>query len=298
MQLNKPFIVACIPAKDEEKAIAKVIIKTMRHVDKVIVCDDGSKDMTGEIAGRLGAEVIRHERNLGYGAALASLFEKAREVKADIMITIDGDGQHNSDDIPSLIEPIISGEADVTIGSRFINRSEDQTPSYRKTGIKIITKMTNMLTHNEITDAQSGFRAYSRKAIEHIKPSEMGMGASTEILMNTNGNGLRIKEVPIKIIYGKGSSTHNPLSHGIGIVLSTVKHLSIRRPLLFYGVPGFILLIIALFFWVWTLQIFAVTRQIMTNITLIAIGATIVGLMLLTTAIILWVLVSVLRERQ
>jgi glycosyltransferase involved in cell wall biosynthesis len=269
----------------------------MRHVDKIIVCDDGSTDMTGEIAEKLGAEVIKHERNLGYGAALTSLFERAREEKADVMITIDADGQHNPDDIPNLIEPIISGITDIAIGSRFINRGKERIPKYRKIGIGIITKMTNAAAHGKITDAQSGLRAYNKKALEMIKPCEMGMGASTEIIMKANANGLRIEEVPTKIVYDEDSSTHNPLSHGIDVVLSTVKHLSMRHPLLFYGVPGIMCLIIAFVFWVWTLQIFAITRQVITNIALVSIGATIVGLMLLTTAIQLWVLVSVVKEK-
>jgi glycosyltransferase involved in cell wall biosynthesis len=93
---NKPFIIACIPAYNEEKTIAKVIIKTQKYVDKVIVCDDGSKDMTSEIAERLGAIVIKHERNMGKGEALRNLFKKAIELNADIVITLDGDGQHRS----------------------------------------------------------------------------------------------------------------------------------------------------------------------------------------------------------
>lgn len=297
MRSNKPFIIACIPANDEENTIAKVIVKVMKHVDKVIVCDDGSTDMTVEIAENLGAEVIKHETNLGYGAALTSLFQKAMEEKAEIMITIDGDGQHNPDDIPFLIEPIIRGEADIVIGSRFRNNLEDKTPRYRKAGIKFITKLTEAISNNGVTDAQSGLRAYSKRAIGLTKPSEMGMGASTEILMKAEENGLRIMEVPININYGKDSSTHNPLYHGMDVVLSMVKHLSIRHPLLFYGVPSFMLLIIALAFGIWTLQIFAATRQIITNIALISIGAGIVGMMLLTTGLLLWVLVSVVKER-
>ncbi|MEM2687352.1 MAG: glycosyltransferase family 2 protein, partial [Thermoproteota archaeon] len=111
--MNRPFIVACIPAFNEERTIASVVIRAMRHVDKVIVCDDGSTDLTGEIAEKLGAEVMRHERNQGYGAALSTLFEKAREINADILVMIDADGQHNPDDIPKLLTPIINGEADI-----------------------------------------------------------------------------------------------------------------------------------------------------------------------------------------
>ncbi|MGC8935697.1 MAG: glycosyltransferase family 2 protein, partial [Thermoproteota archaeon] len=151
--------------------------------------------------------------------------------------------------------------------------------------------------YKEITDAQSGFRAYSRKAIHLIVPTEQGMGASTEILLKAKEKSLRIKEVPIKINYRvEKPSTHNPILHGVDVVLGTIKYMSINRPILFYGIPGATALLVAMFFWIWTLQTFAATRQVITNVTLVAIGATLVGLILFTTSVILWVLVSVIRE--
>jgi glycosyltransferase involved in cell wall biosynthesis len=294
----KGLVVACIPAYNEERTIARVVVEAQRYVDKVIVCDDGSTDLTGEIARRLGAEVIRHERNMGYGAALSSLFKAARELNASAMVVLDADLQHNPSDIPRLLSPVVKGEADIVIGSRFLGK-EGGVPKYRGLGIRLITDFAKGVSYRDITDAQSGFRAYSRRAINSITPSEQGMGASTEILLKAKEVGLRVVEVPIKISYDvEKPSTHNPLLHGLDVILSTVKHLSIRRPLVFYGVPGFAALLVALFFWVWTLQIFASTRQIVTNIALIALGATLVGLMLLTTAVILWVLISVVREAK
>jgi glycosyltransferase involved in cell wall biosynthesis len=291
-------IIACIPAYNEEKTIAKVILKTKKYVDKVIVCDDGSTDMTAEIAEAIGAKVIKHERNKGYGAALASLFKAAREENASAMITLDADLQHNPDDIPKILSSIIKGEADIVIGSRFLD-GKGKLPKYRSLGIKVITKLTKHVSYKDITDAQSGFRAYSREAIYSIIPSEQGMGASTEILLRAKEHGLRIKEIPIEIKYDvEKPSTQNPILHGLDVVLSTVKHLSIKRPLVFYGGPGLTALIVALFFWVWTLQIFASSRQVVTNITLIALGATLIGLMLLTTGIILWVLISVVKDAR
>lgn len=143
------------------------------------------------------------------------------------------------------------------------------------------------------------FRAYSGKAVRLITPTEYGMGVSTEILLKAKENGLRIKEVPVKIDYRvRSPSTHNPLYHGLDVVLSTVKHMSIRHPLIFYGIPGAATLLTAIFFWVWTLQILATRHQIVTNIALVAVGATVVGLILLTTAVILWVLISVVREAR
>jgi len=293
------MVVACIPAYNEEGTIARVVIEAQRYVDRVIVCDDGSSDMTGVIAERLGAEVIRHERNMGYGAAIISLFDRVREMGVDVMVTLDADMQHDPRDIPRLVKPILDGEADLVVGSRFLGEEEKAVPRGRRFGIRVITKLAKSVSYESLTDAQSGFRAYGRRAIERIVPTESGMGVSAEILLKANERGLRVKEVPIRVSYDvKKPSTHNPLYHGLDVVLSIVKHMSIRHPLIFYGVPGFLALLVAIGFWIWTIQIFASTRQVVTNIALVAIGATIVGLMLLTTAVILWVLISVIREAR
>lgn len=291
------FSIACIPAYNEERTIATVVLRTMKHVDRVLVCDDGSSDMTSEIAERLGADVIRHDRNLGYGAALATLFRRAYELGVDVVVTLDADLQHNPEDIPRLLKPVLDGEADIVVGSRFMDERGSGVPRGRMLGIKLITRLANTASYMGLTDAQSGFRAYSRRALEHIKPTEHGMGASTELLLKAKEKGLRIKEIPIKVDYKvENPSTQNPIYHGLDVLLSTIKHLSIRHPLLFYGLPGTLALILAVIFYAWALQIYTSTRQLVTNITLIAIGATIIGLTLLTTAIILWTLVSLIRE--
>jgi len=290
-------VVACIPAKDEEGTIARVVLKAMRYVDKVLVCDDGSTDLTGEIAARLGAEVIRHERNMGYGAAIEALFERAIGLGADVVVTLDADGQHEPDDIPQIVEPMLHDEADIIVGSRFLDSKGDRIPRYRKYGIKAITGLSGKFSHVELADAQSGFRAYSRRALPLVKPSEMGMGASTEIILKAHEAELRVKEVAVKARYGKNSSSLNPVYHGIDVVLSIMKQSSIRHPLIFYGAPGLLSLAIAAFFWFWTFDTFVRTRAIITNVALIAVAMTMVGLMFMTTAIILWVMVSVVRER-
>lgn len=295
--MSKPFVVACIPAYNEEKAIGGNVVQAMKYVDRVVVCDDGSADLTREIAEGLGALVVRHERNRGYGVALRSLFAEALKLEADMVVTLDGDGQHDPAEIPRLVERLGEGDVDIVIGSRFLEGGGSEAPGWRRAGIRLIT---GLASNDEVrlTDAQSGFRAYNRMALESMVLTEEGMGVSTEILVKAMENMLRVVEVPIRISYDEGSSTHNPVVHGIGVVLSTVKHLSMRRPLLFYGVPGFASLVTALIFWVWTLQIYTTTKIVITNITLIAIGATIVGLMLMTTGIMLWVLISVVRERS
>lgn len=293
------MIVIGIPAYNEEKTIAGIILKLQKIVDKVIVCNDGSSDLTGDIAERLGAVVINHPKNLGYGAGIRSIFLKAKELDADILVTFDADGQHRIEDIKSVIEPLQKNEADIVIGSRFIGgNNDDGVPKYRKAGIKTITNITNTSTNLNITDSQSGFRGYGKKVLLEIIPSEYGMGVSTEILIKASKKGFKVKEVPITVLYEGDTSTHHPVSHGISVVLSTMKFVSIEHPLKFYGIPGIIFLAIGLFFIIWTLQIFTETRQIITNVSLIGIGSIIMGTMLTMTSIMLYSLVNVVRERS
>ena len=286
-----------IPAYNEEKNIALIITKLKKITDSIIVCDDGSSDLTGEIARELGAVVISHPKNMGYGAAIRSLFLKATELDLDGLITMDADGQHRIEDVNSVFKPINDEVADIVIGSRFLDKKSEEMPNYRKVGIKIITKVTNLSIKEKLTDSQSGFRAYSKKTLEKITPSDDGMGVSTEILIKSSNLGLIIAEVPIKVNYEGDTSTHDPLSHGTSVILSTLKFTSIHNPLKFYGIPGIIFLIIGLGFTAWTIQIYSVEQEIITNISLIGIGCIVLGTILLMTAIILFSLVTVVKEK-
>jgi len=284
-----------IPAFNEEKNIAAILVKLKKISQEIIVCDDGSNDLTAKIAEGLGAIVVRHEKNLGYGTAIRTIFLKAQEMKADVLITFDADGQHRIEDIEKILEPIKSNMADVVIGSRFLSNSQD-IPKYRKVGIKVITELTNITGGTKITDSQSGFRAYNKKILENIKPTESGMGVSTEILIKTQKAGFRITEVPITISYEGDTSTHNPVSHGSSVILSTLKYVAIERPLIFYGIPGFIFLCIGLSFGIWAIQIFSEQGEIITNIALVGIGGVILGTILMLTATILYSIVSVVKN--
>ena len=287
-----------LPAYNEEKNIASIIAKLEKIVDVIIVCDDGSFDLTGKIASKMGAIVIVHEKNLGYGAAIRSLFLKARELDVDAFVTFDADGQHDVHDIDKVVRPILENKSDLVIGSRFLDDSKDNVPSYRKAGIKIITNLTNTSLKEKISDSQSGFRGYSKEVLSKILPSDSGMGVSSEILLKASNNNFRISEVPIKISYEGDTSTHHPVSHGISVTLSTLKFISIEHPLKFYGIPGICFMIVGLFFALWTLQLFSETRQIITNTSLLAIGTIIFGTMLLMTAIMLYSIVNLIRERN
>jgi len=289
---DKRLIVVGIPAFNEERTIARVVIGAQRYADVVVVCDDGSSDLTGEIAERLGAEVVRHEKNLGYGAALRSLFKRARELNADVFVTLDADGQHDPAEIPIVVEPVIDGEADVVIGSRFVDESLARAmPWYRRAGIKFITRLVNNSSKYGVKDAQSGFRAYSRKALQCLSLLEDGMGVSVEILLNARKCGLKIKEVSASCAYSSVEKTShkNPFRHGAEVIMAIIKLVVEEKPLLFcLGLPGIILLFAGAFFGAWMLQIYAVEHRIVTNIALAAIAFILIGLFALFTAITLY----------
>jgi len=286
-----------IPAFNEEKNIGSILAQLIQKYDNVIVCDDGSSDMTATIASSSGAHVIKHETNQGYGSAIKTIFNEAREIGGDILVTFDADGQHQISEIDSILKPILENKADIVIGSRFLGNTKD-LPKYRKIGIKTITGLTNITTGFNITDSQSGFRAYSKKVLEEISPTESGMGISTEILIKASKNKMKIAEIPITVSYEDNIHSQEPISHGTSVVMTTLKHVAIERPLLYYGVTGMCFLILGLFFGVWTIQIYSDEGVVRIYVALIAIGGVILGTILLITATILYSIVSVVREKR
>jgi glycosyltransferase involved in cell wall biosynthesis len=287
-----------LPAYNEEQNIASIIMNLSKIYDEIVVYDDGSTDLTGPIAKKMGATVMTNSKNLGYGSAIKGLFQNFVKSDADILVTFDADGQHRIEDIKHVIEPIIKNEADIVIGSRFLEEHNTDIPKYRQIGIKTITNLTNLGSEIKLTDSQSGFRAYHKRVISHIIPSENGMGVSTEILIKAKKEQFRIKEVSIKVSYEGDTSTHDPVSHGVSVILSTMKFISIEHPLKFYGVPGLGFLGIGLLFIIWTLHVFAESGIVLTNAALAGVGSIILSTMFLMTAIMLYSLVNVVREGQ
>ena len=291
-------IVIGIPAYNEEKNIGRILAQASEYCDEVIVCNDNSTDATKTIAEKMGVVVVNHEKNLGYGAAIKTIFLKAKELKADILVTMDGDGQHRIKDITSITKPLLENKGDVVIGSRFLDSEQKDIPKYRKVGIKAITKLANISLENPITDSQSGFRGYNKRAIEEISPSETGMGVSNEILIKADRLKMKILEVPIRVSYEGDTSTHNPVSHGASVTMSTLKFISIEHPLKFYGIPGIIFLIVGISFMIITIQGFSETRQILLSTAIISVGTIVFGTMLLMSSIILYSIVNIVKEQS
>ena len=183
------------------------------------------------------------------------------------------------------------------MGSRFLN-NENDVPNYRKLGIKVITQVTNASIKKQLTDSQSGFRAYNKQVINDIIPSDSGMGVSTEILIKASRKNFRISEVPIKILYEGDTSTHNPVSHGTSVLMSTIKFTSIEHPLKFYGIPSVIFFIIGITFTYFSVQYYTEIGSLNTNLTLIAGSSLVIAVILIITAVLLYSLVSVVREKN
>jgi len=289
-----PLVVVGIPAFNEEKTIARVVLGAQKHAHIVVVCDDGSSDLTAEIAGRLGAVVVRHEKNQGYGAALQSLFKRAKELQADVLVTLDSDGQHDPAEIPRLIQPIEDGVAEVVLGSRFKDKNGTaDMPKYRQLGVEVITKLANGSGKNGVSDAQSGFRAYNKAAMEQLASiSEDGMSASIELLRAAQKSDFKIFEVPITCKYshsvGEKTSTENAATQGIGLLMSLIKLVVEERPLQFLGIPGIASIALGTLFGVWMMEMYANSGSIVTNVALASVGFLLLGCFMVSTAITLY----------
>ncbi len=291
---RRSTIVACIPAYNEENHIARVVLQTLKFVDKVIVCNDGSDDMTGEIASTVGAIVLTHERNMGKGAAVKTMWEAANKMEADIIVTLDGDGQHDPSDIPKVVEPILSGKADVSIGCRM--RKRGAVPLYRRLGNQLLTTLTNLGTASKVLDTQSGFRAYSKRALKKIEIVEDGIGVDSQILFEASRIGLSVAETDVSVRYGNDTSTYHPVRHGVNVVLAIVRYAAERRPLTLLGIPGLAFLIAGLSYGSFLLQIYLSKHEFILAYALLAVGGTLLGSFTILAAIILYALSKLIKK--
>lgn len=277
-----------MPAYNEERYIGSVILKARQYADEVIVIDDGSSDDTVKVARLAGATVVEHGENQGYGAAIQSILAQARARNPDILVLLDADSQHDPAEISALAKAISEGY-DLAIGSRKLRR--DDIPAYRQAGQKVISYFTRILSGSKLTDTESGFRAFSRKAIAVLEPREKGMAVSAETVSLATAKGLRIAEVPISAIYTKDGSTLNPVKHGLGVLNRVMVMISERRPLLFFGMGGGILIALGIFAGVVVLQKLFAFHDLNTGTALLSMLFITVGILSIFTGLILNVLV-------
>jgi glycosyltransferase involved in cell wall biosynthesis len=245
-----PMTIVAIPAYNEAVAIGSIILKARKHASGVIVIDDGSTDNTAEIAKLAGALVISHRHNEGKGAGIRDAFAFAKRVGADILVLIDGDGQHNPGEIPGLIEPILKDEADYVNGSRFLGEKAggNNVPLHRRLGQEVLTMATNAGTRRKVTDTQNGFRAFSKKTFDCFAFGEKGMAIESEMLIDASTAQMRLKEVPISVRYDVNGSTYNLFTHGFGVLNKVFHMVSQQRPILCFCLPGLVMMLLGAIF--------------------------------------------------
>jgi len=290
-----PTIIAGMPAYNEGKYIGSLVVQVKQYVDQVIIVDDGSTDQTSKVAELAGATVVRHEKNRGYGSAIRNLLAEAKKRNADILVILDADSQHNPDEIPSLIKAISEG-FDVVIGSREMQRNV--IAPYRRMGQKVLRRLTYIASRKKLSDTESGFRAYSSKAMTTLELKEKGMAVSSEIVSEATAKGLKITEVPISVIYTEDGSTLNPIRHGFGVLHRIIVMISERRPLLFFGLLGAIFLVFGVVTGSAVIRSYFDSYVLATGSALVTMLLITVGMLSIFTGVILDVLVRRLNDKS
>ena len=239
---DRPKIIAAIPAYNEEKYIGSIVLKARQYADTVIVVDDGSTDQTAYVAKLAGASVIQHEQNKGKGVSIRRILAEAKKRNPDILVLLDADAQHNPDEIPDLLKPIVSEGFDLVIGSR--ERQRLNIPRYRRFGQRVLSYFSRLLSGEKVLDSECGFRAFSPKAVAELKLKQDGFAVEAEMISAATEKALKVTEVPISAIYTRDGSTLNPVAHGLGNLALIIDMISKRRPLFFFGVSGVILIVL------------------------------------------------------
>jgi glycosyltransferase involved in cell wall biosynthesis len=292
--LQEHRVVVVVPAFDEERFIGSVVIKILQFSVTVIVVDDGSTDATAFVAEAAGALVVQHGHNKGKGEALNSGICKARQMDPEAIVVIDGDGQHLIRELPNLVRPILEEGADIVVGSRYLDK-RSKVPTHRFLGHWFFNKLTHMASRVRVSDSQSGFRAFSPKAFNTGIFLSANFSVESEMQFLAHEYGLRVTEVPVTVLYND-KPKRSVLGQGSMVLTGILRLMGQYRPLLFFGVPGAILLTIGFFFGIWVVDIYARLETLAVGYAMISILMSIVGMLLLSTGIILHSVRGLLME--
>jgi len=290
----RPCIVAVIPAYNEERFIGSVVLRALRYVDAVLVVDDGSTDGTADTAAAAGATVICHGDNQGKGCALNTGFRRVCELDPRAIVLLDGDGQHRPEEIPIVIEPILRGEADVVAGSRYSQRHEN-VPRHRRVGHWAFTTLTNLASGIPLSDSQNGFRAFSARAVEAIAFSSKGFSVESEMQFLFRDLGLRVVEAPVTTLY-QDKPKRNVFVHGLQVLNGVVRLVGQYRPLLFFGLPGGVVLFAGLAWGLWVVDVFRRNAALAVGYAMISVLLTMLGTLTLFTGVTLHSIRAMFRD--
>jgi glycosyltransferase involved in cell wall biosynthesis len=274
-------VVVIIPAFNEERFIGSVVLKALKQASTVIVIDDGSNDATADVAEMAGALVVRHPANQGKGAALNTGFCAAHNLAPDAIVVIDGDGQHLPEEMSYVLAPVLADQADIVVGSRYLEQRSD-VPRHRVLGHRVFNLLTNVASGVSASDSQSGFRAFSTRAMEAICFSSTGFSVESEMQFLARDLGLRFQEVPITIRY-QDKPKRNVIAHGLLVLNGMLRLIGQHRPLFFFSVPGLILLMASVMWGVIVMNRFDETHQLATGYALMCILFAMSGLVLVST---------------
>jgi len=291
---------AVIPCYNEEATIGSVVLKAKQHVNTVLVIDDGSIDDTVKIAKAAGATVISHKKNGGKSSGIKTGFKYALDNGFDYVVTIDGDGQHNPNEIPVVLGHLMNNGHDISLGFR--SGSNTEMPGWRKIGKRVLDYATSFGNGGYVTDSQCGFRAFNKKAVKTITPKLNGNAFSVESeqLIKAHELDLKVDHVDITCKYKnlKNTSTKNPTSHGFSVLRYIIWLVAESHPLLFIGIPGFVLVTLGFILGIKTLQYYNQTHIfLLSHATLVSIFL-IIGALAMFMGLMLTVIPSMLRRAR
>jgi len=289
-----------IPCYNEAATIGSIVLKAKRYVDKVLVVDDGSIDDTADVARAAGATVISHKSNYGKSKSIKTGFKYALYNNFDFVVTVDGDGQHNPDEIPSFLKILKNNGNDIIVGFRA--GKDTEMPGWRKIGKNILDYTTSFGNGGYVTDSQNGFRAFNKKAVKALTPILNGEAfcVESEELIKAHDLGLEVAQTNVTCKYKdlKKTSTKNPASHGFSVLSYIIWLVAEKRPLLFIGLPGFVMVILGLFFGIQTLQYYNQTHVFLTSYAIIVSIFMIIGILSMFIGLMLNVLPGIIRRAR
>jgi glycosyltransferase involved in cell wall biosynthesis len=296
--LAEKGLCAVLPAYNEELVIGSVVLRTKQYVNRVIVVDDGSSDLTAEVAKLAGAEVIQLEHNTGKAYTILLGLQRARETGCTVAVMLDADGQHDPREIMRVAGLVSAGKADLVIGSRFLEKNGG-IPAYRQVGQKILDLFTNMGAKTSVTDSQSGFRALSRKALDNLDFKSDGYNIESDMIAHFSALGLSITEVPISVNYDvPNKHKKHPLTHGVGVLARLVNLIGYRRPLLLFGIPGILFIIIGIVTGFLAFSEYTVTSTFPFMLSIVCMMLLFMGILLAGMGLLLNTLLMVMNDTR